>query len=697
MFETQFGEIRSLLQRGPGAGRWAALCERVEAWPAPRFERELLPYLLEHTRAWPARLCPAPQRWVDALLAGQGPVYLAMARALDLGRQRPDTAELEHLTRCPHLRQLGALDLRDNELEAPAAALMARARWPRLRWLCLRGNHLCDLGARALARSSWIGGLRALDLSGNRVNPAGVASLGQRACGLTELRLGSNRCDRDAIEVLGQLPELETLDLTHALREPGAMRGFGQGYPALRELTLGPGLDDEAMEVVGEHARLPALDQLRLRGGWLGPAGIGALERARFASRLRALDLSMNPQLGAGGARALARAAGLAGLRALNLDGCALGPAGAAGLSDAPWLRKLEVLRLRDNALRDEGCLALLRAPTPALQTLSLSNNQLSTRAAVALAQTSQLGQLRELDISYNDIGDVGADHLARAPWMQRLEALHLSGARLGPRGAGALARASAPALERLTLRCHRLGDEGLAALSQASWFAQLRALDLEGCGLGPAAGRTLAQAPLPALTELRLAANHLGAPGVAALATAALPALRALDLRANAIGDRGAEALARAPWLRSLRSLRLPHNQLGSRGAEALGSTSGPSDLEELDLGSNRIADEGALALSRAHALANLRVLSLDGNHLSVRGALALLHPRHLPRLERLRLLRNAIAAHDVRPLAQAPWASSLREVSLWWNSLGASGRALLEQTAHPSNARKLLVALTS
>ena len=119
---------------------------------------------------------------------------------------------------------------------------------------------------------------------------------------------------------------------------------------------------------------------------------------------------------------------------------CNLGPAGAEQLARAfeqwPCLRVLSINR---NALGDEGVVALLAAPLPALEELRLCVNEIGEQGAAAIAAASpRLPKLRVLASILSSIDESGARALAQAHFPQ-LERLYLQGNNIGAEGQAAL------------------------------------------------------------------------------------------------------------------------------------------------------------------------------------------------------------------------------------------------------------------
>lgn len=140
----------------------------------------------------------------------------------------------------------------------------------------------------------------------------------------------------------------------------------------------------------------------------------------------RLVNLSLNGDLGAPGARALAGAPDLAAIRKLNLAGCALGDDGLAELLGSPHLACTQ-LTLRENQIGDEGAEALAGAPALArCRALFLARNQLGDGGVAALAGSAHLAGLEQLGLGGNEgITDEGAQHLLAPglfPRMKRLE-----------------------------------------------------------------------------------------------------------------------------------------------------------------------------------------------------------------------------------------------------------------------------------
>ncbi len=208
------------------------------------------------------------------------------------------------------------------------------------------------------------------------------------------------------------------------------------------------------------------------------------------------------------------------------------------------------------------------------------------------LIEGGALSGRTELALRDRGLGPELGELIAGSP--NELVELDLRGNLLGPRGAMALAESSELGdLETLILapgrvytEGNRVGDAGAIALTESSTLVALRKLDLTRNELGPKAAAALAEGP-PALRVLILDSNALGDAGAEALAGRELDTLH---VGWNGIGDEGAAALADG----SFTTLMLAKNDLGQAGADALAE--GLTKTETLYLGGNAIAETGRL-----------------------------------------------------------------------------------------------------
>jgi Ran GTPase-activating protein (RanGAP) involved in mRNA processing and transport len=204
----------------------------------------------------------------------------------------------------------------------------------------------------------------------------------------------------------------------------------------------------------------------------------------------------------------LGGAAELAGLRALHLSGCQLGPQGLAPIAAALAARPpsaLASLALADNRLGPAGIQQLARAleagsASSSLTSLDLSLNDAGGDVCRQLAALcGRLRGLESLSLACNGIRGEGMTLLAQQlAELGRLTSLQLQGNSLGDAGFGALAAAlpGLPLLRELQLEgTSGVGGEGARLLVPAlvACCGQLRRLDLSKTGVGLEGGRQLA------------------------------------------------------------------------------------------------------------------------------------------------------------------------------------------------------------
>ena len=313
---------------------------------------------------------------------------------------------------------------------AAAARPPTPRRWPRLEELTIRGPD--EAAIDALGFGTW-GALRALRLE--------------------DSNRGSNALSARALAAaLRRMPALRVLALGKlGLSEAATSKLFSASMPQLRVLAL------IEMNVKSAAARALAAS------GWL----------------LEELDLSRNPDLGAGGVAALVVAPTFA-IRRLSLVLCCLDAASVLAVANAAW----------------------------PLEELDLSSNDFQTAAAApALAALSRHAGLRRLRMDACTFSPASFKALVERAW-PALTSLCAKKSAVGMLLAlGAAAFAGFPALEELVLPTRRLDEAGAALLLSRRW-PRLKELDLRGVwiGDGAAAGvAALARGEWPALKELRV------------------------------------------------------------------------------------------------------------------------------------------------------------------------------------------------
>lgn len=427
----------------------------------------------------------------------------------------------------------------------------AFASWPhrgRLRMLHL-GNLTLGAVGRAVASMPALAGLESLSLGTIADEDLVALSAAAHFARLRQLRLSFTHLDGSGLRALGRseaLPPLEVLDLGHAM----------------------------------------LLDRARPHAG-----GLPALARLR---ELRCCG----PHFSA--TSAIALAVGAPDLEILDCEAVKLEDAGArALLCGETALAKLRYLDLSRTELSDEGFAGVIDAlEVPGLRRLACIGNQLSTKAAAAIAASRALGELQQLFLASCALGDAAVTALARSKHLPALRVLDLSLTRFGEEGLDALGASDLGArLVSLDLSHNGVCDRDLRALLAGRRLDRLEHLALDGMMLSSTGVRMLAAAPLMARFR-SLTIWGFGSDAVAQLAHAELPELRTLV--AGNLDDRAATLLAgtqSAPWLQHV-VLRAP--DLTDDGALALANAIGLQRIACLELYAPHLGEVGREALRR-------------------------------------------------------------------------------------------------
>lgn len=210
----------------------------------------------------------------------------------------------------------------------------------------------------------------------------------------------------------------------------------------------------------------------------------------------------------------------------------------------------LRELQIYDNAIGDEGAVALARAlqHCTTLTRLSLPACRIGADGCRAIAAAlSHCSTLRSLDVSRNDRGDIIAAATTACP----LEMLNVA-------------------------RNHIPGDAFAGLFDALANHSTLRSLVIHAVPHVPVAARHIAAAMThwPALTSYIATGILIGDAGAQEIA-ATLPrctALMRLDMRSNGIGDAGVQAIAAAiPQCQGLVTLILTGNTFADPGIAAL------------------------------------------------------------------------------------------------------------------------------
>jgi hypothetical protein len=432
---------------------------------------------------------PALPRAVAAL-AGRVPVGLTVERMSALGflKQLADIVALdvvygESLAALRHLTRLESLHL---EHTRPGPALEHVARCPDLRQLSFYGCRVQSLAALADRR-----GLRALRVHqlGDSAELRHLAGLDQ----LEELELQIVNLAFADLAHLARLPALRRLELTVGTFRPlaagesplASLAAIATGCPRLEHLAVrDDALAEKTKRDVDPHhdgaaIEMPALRTLDLRGCRGGRTLVEhlvapALTRLAFdgdkrpplgwLARLPTIEnLLLCSELDDAAVAELRR---MPALRELFLMGTKISDAGVAHLAGL----RLTSLWLNDTRIGDAGVAHLAGMP---LRQLALDETKITDAAGPALAA---LPALEELDLSSSAVGDGVLAHLARLP---RLRALDLTRTQVTDAGLAHLVGLAAT-LEELQLdRCGALTDAGMAHLGKLTSLTFLSLRDM--------------------------------------------------------------------------------------------------------------------------------------------------------------------------------------------------------------------------
>jgi hypothetical protein len=231
------------------------------------------------------------------------------------------------------------------------------------------------------------------------------------------------------------------------------MSGDGIGEPTLLRLL--------------DHPDIRPIQAITIRDQQITARGVQAIMTASATSGLDSLHLSGNP-LGDDGLRALAESPRLAQIQTLQLQRVGATPAGIAALAASPHL-KAKNLALGWQSVGDAGAKALVAATQVAH--LRLESAEVGTEGAVALIEG---GRFESLSLIKNPVHLEGLSAVSA-----HLQSLSLIECPLSAQDIEQLSSAEAPSLTSLSLKWSRIEDAGLSAIMGASWFGQLKSLDL--------------------------------------------------------------------------------------------------------------------------------------------------------------------------------------------------------------------------
>ena len=284
---------------------------------------------------------------------------------------------------------------------------------------------------------------------------------------LTSLGLSVNRIGPDGIQHLVSSPYLSRIEKLDVSCNP---------------------VGDEGLRRLAESGLVERLTSLDIWGTGIGNEGMEALARTR-PDALRFLKLGAYPtcRVGVRGLQALLQCPGLISLRELDLDSWQLNVGLVKTLASSPFLNHLHELHLAGTGLNDRMAMELASSPyLRNVRYLDLQNNRIGHRGIGALCRSPVLASVTYL-VLYNNrpMGDRAAVAIARSPHVKEIRDLCLVHTNLGPEGTRALAFSRRlPELRTLDLQSNLIGDEGGRALCESPFFDKLRSLTLYNCGI---------------------------------------------------------------------------------------------------------------------------------------------------------------------------------------------------------------------
>ena len=409
----------------------------------------------------------------------------------------------------------------------------------------------------------------------------------------------------------------------------------------------------------------PALFQTLAGLGRLAPDDIYHLKLRLNSDGKKEMPNGFDPQA------LLATAAGLRGLKVLDLGEM---PITAAGLRSLRNFTQLERL-IPPDEMTNEGLSIVWE-----LGSLKGFYPRQVKAASTAWAGLARLKNLEELFCEGSGVDDGVMTRVAECP---KLKLLFLNDCKVTSRGMAALSRSRS--LKSLDLGGWQLDDAGLANLAKSPCLEKIWAYWSENItDAGVAAVKSMV-----ALKDIDLSQSDK-LTSRAATALGQLKSLECVTLDGMHMDDQALVDLARLPRLKTL-SLHLPlggpgvpNGQFSQKGLAALAAAGTP--LEALEIGGDHIDDAALVQLSKVKSLTSLRFLPLK----SVTND-GLAHLQTLPSLASLSVV-NYSDTLTFRALKQMPPAGQLKSLNVRGVNQDLSG---LDLSAFP-NLENLSITMT-
>ncbi|XP_065900976.1 leucine-rich repeat-containing protein 74B-like [Dysidea avara] len=199
----------------------------------------------------------------------------------------------------------------------------------------------------------------------------------------------------------------------------------------------------------------------------------------------------------------------------------------ASAISD--MMTCLEELYISRNKLGDDGAVIISKGITKSntLRVLNISDNNITSTGAIAIANSLHNTSLEELDMSQNAIGQDGATAIAQAITNNKtLKQLNISICEITAIGATAIANSLLhnTSLEELHMSCNAIGEDGATAIAQAITNNKtLKQLNISKCEITATGATAIANSLLhnTSLEVLYMSNNAIGEDGATAIAQA--------------------------------------------------------------------------------------------------------------------------------------------------------------------------------
>lgn len=285
----------------------------------------------------------------------------------------------------------------------------------------------CRLNPKSVAALGALTDARELGLRRAGINPAGLAPLLSVIGHIERLGLGLNPLGDVGGDALAatELPALRALDVSGAKLSLEATARLVNA-PVTRELrsfqtTLKTGAA-KLGAVLARGTSLANLQGLRMYGTKLGRVGVAALVKDPVF-RLRRLAL-LECGVGAAGCIAIAKSPSMSELEELRVRYDSINDAALIAICESNYVRSLRRLQMSQSSITPDGAAALAASGLP-IEELDLSTNPRLGRSALQLF--GKLTNLRQLILGGYRGGDLDVIAFAERGWFPHLETLQLS------------------------------------------------------------------------------------------------------------------------------------------------------------------------------------------------------------------------------------------------------------------------------